>query len=1019
MADCAQMSRRPIRRLPDLRNHAINHPTRTTNDIAQSPQADEPREQAPRQREVRFEHSPDFPHILEHLGVSLLISTYQAGKLVVVGARHGKLTFAFHSYERVMGLAASSQRIAVGTRRQVFFLQPAHELAPRVEPAGEHDACWLARSSLVTGNIHGHELAWGRQGLWVVNTLFSCLATLDDQYSFVPRWRPPFISELAAQDRCHLNGLAMEDGQPRFVTAHGETNEPAGWRPGKAHGGCVIDVAANQVIARGLSMPHSPRLYNGRLWVLDSGRGRMTCLVRAASPSATCETVEELPGFTRGLAFAGQFAFVGLSKIRETAVFGGLPIAERRQDLRCGVAIVDLVSGRAVASLQFHSGVEEIFAVEVLPGCLNPVLTGPSAEDDGQPDIWLAPPEGKLGASPALFRAADMPPSSTSPASAAPSAVAGRSPVEHAQQLVEQAHLLRQQGRLVEALDRFKQAVAAAPERAEWLNELGNLHQDLGDQDSALTCYRRAVAAQPGLLPAHQNLGYLLFNHGQPREALAHYEAAQRLQPSPMNQLLAATVLPVVYESQEDVETWRQRLTQSVRRLLDDGVRIDTRDTMIPTNFFAAYQGENDRELMRDLGRIYTGPVCVRGDVAAAATSTAAFDPESAVTSLALAHRTDGGGGSGGERRRLRVGFLSAYFRDHTIGRLNLGRVRHLSREQFEVTVIYAARQMDEMTRAFQQAADRFVVLPRSVAAARQQITDLGLDLLLFADVGMDSLTYTLAFSRMAPVQCVTWGHPDTTGSPAIDYFLSSELLEEPDGDEHYTERLVRLPSLGTYYERPELPTPREDRRQARESFGLSADRNLYLCPQTLFKFHPAFDPLLAEILRADPHGELLLLEGRVPQWTKLLRERFQRTMPDVHTRVRFLPAQPRGDFLRLLAAADMVLDPLPFGGGNTSYEALAVGTPVVTLPGRYLRGRITAALYQKMRMLDCVSDSPDQYVRLATRLGADPAYQQAIRKKILATCGVLFDDAAEVRDLERCLLSLVDRAVVADAALV
>jgi uncharacterized protein (TIGR03032 family) len=228
-------------------------------DITESPQAElreePPREPPPQFREVRFEHSPDFPQILEHLGVSLLISTYQAGELAVVGAHQSKLTLAFRSYERVLGWAASSQRIAVGTRRQVFFLQPAHDLALQVEPTGTHDACGLARSSLVTGNIHGHELAWGRQGLWVENTLFSCLATLDDQYSFVPRWRPPFISELAAQERCHLNGRAMKEGQLRLVTAHGETNEPAGWRPGNAHGCCVIDVSTGQVIAHGVSMP--------------------------------------------------------------------------------------------------------------------------------------------------------------------------------------------------------------------------------------------------------------------------------------------------------------------------------------------------------------------------------------------------------------------------------------------------------------------------------------------------------------------------------------------------------------------------------------------------------------------------------------------------------------------------------------------------------------------------------------------------------------------------------------------
>ncbi len=216
-------------------------------------------------REVRFEYSRDFPLILERLHVSLLVSTYQAGKLAVVGVHDGQVRFAFHNFERVMGVAAGPRRIAVGTRRQIYFLHAAHQLAAAVEPRGTYDSCWLTRSSQVTGSIHGHELGWGTDGLWVVNTLFSSLCTLDEDYSFVPRWRPPFISALAAEDRCHLNGLAMCEGRPRFATAHAETDTPAGWRPDKAHSGCVIDIDAGRVMLRGLCMPHSPRWHQGRL----------------------------------------------------------------------------------------------------------------------------------------------------------------------------------------------------------------------------------------------------------------------------------------------------------------------------------------------------------------------------------------------------------------------------------------------------------------------------------------------------------------------------------------------------------------------------------------------------------------------------------------------------------------------------------------------------------------------------------------------------------------------------------
>ena len=340
---------------------------------------------------VRYEYTPLLPEILQFAGVTLLVSTYQAGKVLALGSQNGQVTVSFCHFDRAMGLAVDRTRIAIGTRRQIHFLKSAPELGPRMEPAGTHQGCWLPRFSFYTGNVHGHELAWGAEGLWVCNTLFSTLCTLHEDFSFVPRWQPPFIKELQAQDHCHLNGLAMQDGHPRFVTAMAESNEPAGWRPTKADSGCVIDVPSGATIARGLSMPHSPRLYDDRLWVLNSGCGELGTVDPA---SGRYETVEKVPGYTRGLAFAGQFAFVGLSKIRETSIFGGVPIAEDRQNLKCGVAVVDLRTGKSIAAFQFFSGVEEIFAIDVIPQ-RNAHVQGPAADQDDQAhDIWLAPPPG-------------------------------------------------------------------------------------------------------------------------------------------------------------------------------------------------------------------------------------------------------------------------------------------------------------------------------------------------------------------------------------------------------------------------------------------------------------------------------------------------------------------------------------------------------------------------------------------------------------------------------------------------
>jgi len=209
--------------------------------------------------------------------------------------------------------------------------------------------------------------------LWIVNTRFSCLCTLHADYSFVPRWRPPFITALAAEDRCHLNGLTLVDGRPRYVTALGETDTAGGWRANKPHGGCLIDIPSGEILARGLSMPHSPRWHDGRLWLLESGTGRLVLLDLATGRG---QVVAELPGFTRGLALLGPYAFLGLSKIRPTSAMDGVPLAERRDQLKCGVGVVDLRNGRVLGLLEFQTAVEEIFDVQLLPGLRFPEVIG-------------------------------------------------------------------------------------------------------------------------------------------------------------------------------------------------------------------------------------------------------------------------------------------------------------------------------------------------------------------------------------------------------------------------------------------------------------------------------------------------------------------------------------------------------------------------------------------------------------------------------------------------------------------
>ncbi|MEL6911535.1 MAG: TIGR03032 family protein [Cyanobacteria bacterium J06648_1] len=328
----------------------------------------------PQPEPMRSVHTNNFPEILRQLGISLVVSTYQAGKLIVLRADGEHINTHFRMFQKPMGIAANRHKIALGCSSQIWELSNVPAVASRIESPGKHDACYLPRQSHITGDIDIHEMAWGGQNnadLWFVNTRFSCLCTLNQKYSFVPRWRPNFVTALTPEDRCHLNGLAMVDRQPRYVTALGETDAMGGWRVNKANGGILIDVPSNEIISRGLSMPHSPRWYGDRLWVLESGEGSISFCDRA---TGKLQAITNLPGFTRGIDFCGSLAFIGLSQVRETAVFSGLPLTERLDERICGVWVVNLETGQTVAFLKFEDAVQEIFAVRVLPNIRFPEI---------------------------------------------------------------------------------------------------------------------------------------------------------------------------------------------------------------------------------------------------------------------------------------------------------------------------------------------------------------------------------------------------------------------------------------------------------------------------------------------------------------------------------------------------------------------------------------------------------------------------------------------------------------------
>ena len=354
----------------------------------------------------RLAVAPDdgFREWLAGAGGALAVSTYQAGMLVLVSWDGERVRVLPRRFDKPMGLDGDAARLTLATRHDVTVFANAASLAPDYgrRRGGWYDALYLPRVTWHTGDVQAHEVQCAGDDCWVVNTRYSCLMKPSAGYSFEPAWAPPFVSDLVPEDRCHLNGLALADGRPAYATAMGETDTAHGWRANRTGGGVVLDIGADAVLARGLAMPHSPRVHDGRLYVLDSGRGTL-CQVDRDDGSVA--TVAELPGYTRGLAFAGGVALVGLSTIREKHVFGGMPVEERAGQLRCGVAVVDLDTGALRGVLECTAGATELFDLRFLPGLRRPNIIGLDREEadravtEPRSSWWIVPRADEDGVS--------------------------------------------------------------------------------------------------------------------------------------------------------------------------------------------------------------------------------------------------------------------------------------------------------------------------------------------------------------------------------------------------------------------------------------------------------------------------------------------------------------------------------------------------------------------------------------------------------------------------------------------
>ncbi|HEX4264573.1 MAG TPA: TIGR03032 family protein [Verrucomicrobiae bacterium] len=313
---------------------------------------------------------PAFSELLAQLECSLLISTYQAGKVIALSSNGEQICQLPRTFNSPMGLALDKNLLAVATKEEIVLLANSAELAQTYPTKpGCYDGIFVPRGILYTGQLAVHDLAWVNGSLVGVNTSFSCISKFDHTFSFTPVWKPAFISELQHEDRCHLNGMAIEGGEVKYATALGTTDTAQGWRPGKARDGVLMDVQTNEIILGGLPMPHSPRLINGQLLLLLSATGE---IVRVDPRTCRYEVITRVNGFVRGMDCCGDYLFVTTSKLRKTHTFGDLELA--RKELFCGITAIHLPTGSLVAQLRYDNSCEEIYDLRVLSGIRRPNL---------------------------------------------------------------------------------------------------------------------------------------------------------------------------------------------------------------------------------------------------------------------------------------------------------------------------------------------------------------------------------------------------------------------------------------------------------------------------------------------------------------------------------------------------------------------------------------------------------------------------------------------------------------------
>ena len=553
------------------------------------------------------------------------------------------------------------------------------------------------------------------------------------------------------------------------------------------------------------------------------------------------------------------------------------------------------------------------------------------------------------------------------------------------------ARVRQSEGRLEDAMANYAQVLEIDAGHALACYNIGVLCRQLGRRAEALARFEQAVALDPELTGAHYGLGHLLREEDRLAEAAACFRRALELRPdhAEARWSLALCALPRVYSLGEDPCAAREAFAGELASLEqwfgEHPPEDPSRAVGVVQPFNLAYQEESNRALLERYGRLCSDLMRqwrARQGAAARLNRPAA--------------------------KPLRVGVVSGHFRNHSVwNAIVKGWFQHLDRERFALHAFSLGSAQDGETAYARSRAAQFEHGAREPGQWVEAIERQALDVLIYPEIGMDSLTQKLASLRLAPVQAVAWGHPETSGVPTIDYFLSSEDMEPPGAQAHYSEKLVALPRLGCHVE----PRGSSAEAPALESLGIDGAQPLLLCPGVPFKYAPQQDWIFPEIAaRLGPCRFVFFAYGAEGPWQRLrarLEHAFAERRIDFAGHVTFLPWQSSAAFQGWLERADVFLDTLGFSGFNTALQAVQRALPVVTRDGRFLRGRLASGPMKRLGLPELVAATEEDYIALAVRLARDGAYRERLRQAMRQDGGRLFGDLGAVRALEDFLGSV------------